>query len=317
MSIVWLLSGCNENGNENAKFYGNVDVRTVSLSFRVAGKISKIRFDEGQKVKQGDVIATLDDALYQNRLAQTAAQVAIQQAKVDKLEKGFRTEEIDKARADLQQKQIALEKAKRDFDKQETLFRSRTISEQTYEDYKTVFESADAVYRVAKNSLLMLENGYEKEEIVGAKAQLEFLKLQNKEAQINLDDTVLYAPSNGTLLTKVYEDGSVVNASQIIIEMAKEDAYWVRSYLSEAYLGRIKEGMKALVYTDSHPDKTYEGVVSYVSPLAEFTPKSVQTETLRTDLVYQFRIILNDHDEMIRQGMPVTIFIPALESATK
>lgn len=163
----------------------------------------------------------------------------------------------------------------------------------------------------AKSSLELLKNGYEKEDILAAKAELNALIAQKNQYRLKLDYTTLYAPSKGTILTRAYEVGSVVNASAPVIEVAKEDDYWVRSYISERYLGRIKQGMKALIFTDS--GGRYEGVVSFISPLAEFTPKNVQTEELRTDLVYRFRITLHSFDDMIKQGMPVTIEFPSLQ----
>ena len=111
----------------------------------------------------------------------------------------------------------------------------------------------------------------------------------------------------------MYEEGAIVNSSQTVIELAKDDTYWIRSYMSEKYLGLIKQGMEANIYTDSDTSKVYKGKVSFISPLAEFTPKSVQTEDLRTDLVYRFRIILENQDDKIRQGMPVTIIFPNLQ----
>lgn len=315
--FVTLMTGCLEQKSDGGKFYGNVDVRTISLGFRVSGKINDIYFEEGERIKKGDVIASLDDSLYEEYVKQVNAQIEVQKAKLQKLEKGYRKEEIEKAKALLLEKEVALKKAQSDLERQEELLATHSISQQTYDDLKAAYENANALYLYAKNSLELLQNGYEKEDILAAKAQLDYLIAQKNEQEINLHDTKIYAPSNGTLLTRVYEPGSIVNSSQVVIEMAKDDQYWVRSYMSERYLGIIKQGMKALVYTDSNKAKAYEGVVSFISPLAEFTPKNVQTEELRTDLVYRFRIILKEHDDMIRQGMPVTITFPNLSSETE
>ena len=315
--FILLMTGCLEQKNDESKFYGNVDVRTVSLGFRVSGKIKHIYFEEGERIKQGDVIASLDDSLYQEYVKQINAQIEVQKAKIQKLEKGYRKEEIEKAKALLLEKEVALKKAQSDLNRQKELLASHSISQQTYDDLNAAYENAKALYLYAKSSLDLLMNGYEKEDILAAKAQLDYLISQKNQQEINLQDTKIYAPSNGTLLTRVYEPGSIVNSSQVVVEMAKDDLYWVRSYMSERYLGIIKQGMKALVYTDSNKEKAYEGLVSFISPLAEFTPKNVQTEELRTDLVYRFRIILKEHDDMIRQGMPVTIKFPHLNNETE
>ena len=313
--VLLLLNGCSDKKENDLKFYGNVDVRTVSLAFQVSGKIESLNFEEGQKVKKGDVLARLDTALYKEYLKQIEAQVEVQKAKIQKLEKGYRKEEIAKAKATMEQKKVLMENAQSTFKRYEKLFATNSTSEDKYDTAKTAYESAKALYSYAKSSFKLLENGYEKEDILSAKAQLNALVSQNNQHKIHLNDTTLYAPSDGMILTRVQEVGSIVNASQTVLEMAKEDKYWVRSYISERYLGVIKQGMKALVYTDSN--NKYKGTVSFISPLAEFTPKSVQTEDLRTDLVYRFRIVLETYDDMIKQGMPVTIKFPDLKTDIK
>lgn len=305
--ILWLLvalSGCGKD-DDAIKFYGNVDVRTVSLGFQVSGRLKSIDFQEGQKVKEGDVIATLDSALYQEYLNQIDAQIDVQKAQIAKLEKGYRPEEIEKARATMDQRHALMKNARKTLQRHKKLLATNATSQERYDSVETEYESAKALYLFSKSSLRLLQNGYEKEDVLSAKAQLKALIAQKNQHRLNLEYTTLYAPSDGTVLTRVYEVGSIINASATVMELAKDDDYWVRSYISEKYLGFIKDGMKALVYTDS--GTTYEGVVSFISPLAEFTPKSVQTEELRTDLVYRFRITLSSYDDMIKQGMPVTI----------
>lgn len=313
--ILLSLLGCNKKSDNALKFYGNVDVRTVSLAFQVSGKIENIFFEEGQKVKKGDLLATLDSALYKEQLNQINAQIGVQKAQVAKLEKGYRPEEIEKARATMDQKHALLQKAKKTLTRYEKLLATKSVAQDKYDTVNTEYQSAKALYLFAKSNLELLKNGYDKEDVLSAKAQLDALISQKNQHQLNLKYTSLYAPSDGTVLTRVYEVGSVVNASSVVLDLAKEDKYWVRSYLSEKYLGDIKHCMKARVYTDS--GNVYKGVVSFISPLAEFTPKSVQTEDLRTDLVYRFRITLNSHDEMLKQGMPVTIKFPDLKTVSE
>lgn len=229
----------------------------------------------------------------------------MQKAKIAKLEKGYRKEEINKAKANLLQNEVQKNKLKKDYERALNLYKRKSLSEQEYDNIKSTYEVSKANYLYAKSSLEMLENGYEKEDLLGAKAQLQDLLAQKKLKKISLEDTILRSPTNGTVITRVYETGSIVNASQSIMQIAKDDEFWVRSYMSEKYLGTINVGQEATIYTDN--GSTYKGVVSFISPLAEFTPKSVQTEELRTDLVYRYRIVLKDFDDKIRQGMPVSI----------
>ncbi|MDX9901576.1 MAG: HlyD family efflux transporter periplasmic adaptor subunit [Aliarcobacter sp.] len=303
------FTGCYQEKKET-KFYGNVDVRTVSLAFRVSGRLETLNFDEGQKLKKGDIIATIENSIFKENLNQINAQINLQEIQIQKLEKGYRTEEIEKAKAKLSEVKANLDRTNKDFQRAQTLFKSNSISEQSYDNTKAQALDLQAQYEYTKSSLELLQNGYEKEDILSAKATLESLKAQRNILQINYNDTVLYSPVDGTIITKVYEPGSIVNNSQTIVEIAKSDEYWVRSYLSEKYLGLVKTGMKAVITTDSNTK--YEGEVSFISALAEFTPKTVQTEDLRTDLVYRFRIVLKDIDDNLKQGMPVTISFPQI-----
>lgn len=305
-----LFTACSKE-YEETKFYGNVDVRTVSLAFRVSGRLNTLNYDEGQNLKKGDVIATIENSIFKENLNQINAQIKLQEIQIQKLEKGYRPEEIQKAKAQLSEVKANLDKTNKDFKRAQKLLKSKSISTQSYDNTKATALNLKAQYNYAKSSLQLLQNGYEKEDILSAKATLESLIAQRNILQINLDDTVLYSPVDGTIITKVYEVGSIVNASQTIVEVAKSDEYWVRSYISEKYLGIVKAGMKASVSTDSN--KSYEGVVSFISPLAEFTPKTVQTEDLRTDLVYRFRIVLKNVDNDLKQGMPVTISFPEID----
>lgn len=146
----------------------------------------------------------------------------------------------------------------------------------------------------------------------GSKASLEAAIASSKEAKKNLEDTRVYAPDDGVIMTRIQEPGAVVEPSQPIYTMAKSKPIWVRAYIPEAQLANIKYGMKARVLTDTIDPNTgekraYTGWVGYISPVAEFTPKTVETTDLRTDLVYRIRVYIYEVDEYLRQGMPVTI----------
>lgn len=147
-----------------------------------------------------------------------------------------------------------------------------------------------------------------------SKASLEASIAASKGAKKNLDDTKLYAPEEGIIMTRIQEPGAVVEPSQPIYTMAKSKPVWVRAYIPETSLANVKYGMEANVFTDTTNPQTgkkreYKGYVGYISPVAEFTPKTVQTEDLRTDLVYRVRIYIYDLDEYLRQGMPVTVIL--------
>ncbi len=135
----------------------------------------------------------------------------------------------------------------------------------------------------------------------------------NKDYLSNqLKYTKLYAPEDGTIMVRVVEPGSNVQKGQPVYTMAKTNPVWVRAYVNETDLGNIKYGQGVNVYTDTTDPNTgkkreYKGQIGYISPVAEFTPKTVQSTDTRTDLVYRIRVYIYDIDEFLRQGMPVTI----------
>lgn len=146
-----------------------------------------------------------------------------------------------------------------------------------------------------------------KEDMEEAKGEYDVAISNLEKNIINLDDTKLYAPYKGIILTRIREKGTILNANEPVYSISMIEPVWVRCYIDEINLGKIKLGQKALIYTDSRPKEPYMGHIGFISPTAEFTPKTVETEELRADLVYRLRIIIDNPDLYLRQGMPVTI----------
>ncbi len=146
------------------------------------------------------------------------------------------------------------------------------------------------------------------------KADYEAAVAAKNFAQNQLDYTKIYAPDEGTIMVRVQEPGATVNKGQIVYSISKTKPVWIRAYVNETDLGNIKYGMEVNVYTDTTNPQTgekrkYKGYIGYISPVAEFTPKTVQSTDLRTSLVYRIRVYIDDIDEYLRQGMPTTIKI--------
>ena len=259
LCIFFYKSNKKDTSNELTLF-GNIEIRQVDLSFLAGGQVSKLLKEEGDTVKKGELIATLDSRDYEANYNKAIADVERTSAlKNDALEKYNRNEPLGKSGA----------VSKQDV---ETLFNNKN---RTQAEYKLA--EANKIY--AKNQL---------------------------------DYTKLYAPEGGTIMVRVVEPGSNVQKGQPVYTMAKTNPVWVRAYVNEKDLGNIKYGQEVNVYTDTVNPKTgnkreYKGQIGYISPVAEFTPKTVQSTDTRTDLVYRIRVYINDIDEFLRQGMPVTI----------
>jgi HlyD family secretion protein len=163
--------------------------------------------------------------------------------------------------------------------------------------------------KAAEQELSLAIQGPRDEDIAQARAQLRASEAQLLLAQRRLAYTNLYAKERGVVNTRIVEPGAVVQANTPAYTLALTDPVWVRTYISEPDLGRVHSGVKAEILTDSNPGKPYEGWVGFVSPVAEFTPKTVETQELRTSLVYRARVYVKNADSGLRQGMPVTVRI--------
>jgi len=287
--------------------YGNVDIRTVNMSFRVGGRLASLTVDEGDAITAGQTLGELDKAPYENALLQAQAGVAVAQAQYDLMQAGYRDEEVAQAAAAVKQAQAAYDYAQNFFNRQQGLWKSRTVSANDLENARSARDQALATLKSSQDKLRQYRSGNREQDIAQAKASLEQAQAQLAQAQLDLHDTTLVAPANGTLLTRAVEPGSMLNAGSTVLTLSLTRPVWVRAYVNEASLGEAKPGREVLLYTDGRPDKPYRGKIGFVSPTAEFTPKTVETPDLRTDLVYRLRIIVNDADDALRQGMPVTV----------
>ena len=289
--------------------YGNVDIRQADLSFQVGGRISAMLLEEGDKVNPGDVIAVLDKAPYEAALA--AAQGSLDQAKAtyEKYVNGNRPQEIQEAYANVDEQKAILDNALRVYKRQKKQFSATTISQQDYEAAFANKLEAEARFKNMSEALSLAKEGFRKEDIEAAKAAFDNAKAQLQTSQLNLKYTDLIAPSEGVIMVRAAEVGEVVSPLSVVYTLSLYKPVWIRAYVTETDLGRLKLGMKAKVFTDAHPDKPLTGQVGFISPQAEFTPKTVEATDLRTDLVYRLRIIVDDPHHQLRQGMPVTLKI--------
>ncbi len=297
-----------QNG-DNLILYGNVDIRKVDLGFRVAGRVEGVDFEEGDQVRRGDRVAVLDRVPYQNevRLASAARDRAA--ADMARLEHGLRPQEIKRARAQVAEYEATLLTLKKEFLRREDLVAQNVVSRQSYDDIRARRDAARARLDMARETLALAEEGFRQEDIAAGQAQVAEAEARLEQARIRLADTEIFAPADGTLLTRVVEPGTIMAAGQTVAILSLNDPVWVRAYVPEPDLGKIWPGMPAEILTDSRPDQPYQGHVGFISPEAEFTPKNVETPRLRTDLVFRLRVIADNPDHGLRQGMPVTVVL--------
>jgi HlyD family secretion protein len=287
---------------------GNVDIRQVDLGFRVLGRIATIPFEEGAHVRAGDVLARLDAAPYEAAAATTRSQVDVAEAELNKQRNGNRRQDIEQARARVAESEAALVRAKADLDRRTPLLQSGALSQAFYDATREQYETAQAQLKAATEALSLQREGSRREDIDAAIAQHRQALAQNDKANTDLADTVLYAPNSGTLFTRAREPGAIVQPGETVLTLSIDRPMRIRAYIDEPDLHRIAPGMAVLVTADGNL-KTYHGTIGYIAPTAEFTPKTVETVALRTDLVYRLRVIVDDPDEGLRQGAPVSVTV--------
>jgi len=346
---------------------GNIEVTTIDVAFKISGKIDKRLVDEGDIVKEGQLIATLEhkDLLAQKAKAgatlETArsrlpaleknidyqdqattqeisqAQAAVENAKarLQQLLDGSRPQEIQSAKAGVDQALADMEKKKADMDRAKKLYQDKYIAAQDWDAAKTAYDMAVANYKKAQENYDLVVEGPRKEEIAAGRAQLEqsqaALRLtkthriqidvlkkelatargQVKEAasaleviQTQIEYSNLYAPTSGVVLVKNAEPGEFVVPGGAVVTLGQIEKPWLKAFINESDLGRVKLGQKVSVTTDTYPGKEYPGKVTFISSEAEFTPKNVQTAKERVKLVYRIKVGLENPQNELKPGMP-------------
>ncbi len=289
--------------------HGNVDIRQVDLGFRVNGRVQEMKFEEGDRIKKGDIIASLDKTPFILEENNLRALIDVASANLSKLNTGSRPQEIQEAKALVNEKQVSYDNAQKALERQSDLVKRNYASKQEYDNAYARAKEAQAQLKTAQEALKLSQEGFRKEDIAAGLSQLDAAKSQLAIAQNNLHDTDLLAPNDGIILTRIREPGSIVPNGIPVYTLSLVNPVWVRAYTSETDLGRLKPGMKALIYTDTQPNNPFHGQIGFISPIAEFTPKNIETKELRTDLVYRLRVIVDDKEGQLRQGMPVTVVI--------
>ncbi len=307
VAVGWRFRGGFVKKEDALTLYGNVDIRGVDLGFRVSGKLQEVCKDEGDSVKTGDLLARIDRQPYEHDLARAEADLAAAEAELKLKQTGYRTEETAQARAALAESRFSEKNAENVRDRLASVVDRGGSSRQDLETAESLVEQIRQRVNGAEAKLKQLEAGFRSEEIAAAAAVVAQAKAASAAAALKLADTDLKSPSDGIILTRALEPGAIVQAGATAISLSLETPVWARAYVHETELGQVPPGTKVLLTTDSRPDKPFHGKVGFVSPKAEFTPKSVETEQLRTTLVYRLRIVVGDSDGSLRQGMPVTV----------
>jgi HlyD family secretion protein len=352
---------------------GNIELTEVHIAFKIPGKLIERAVDEGDAVRKGQVIARLDqDQLLAQKQRETAAlhsamsQLAqaetslawqkgtwaadMEQRKADleayearlrELKNGARPQEIQEVEAAVKAAQAEYDRAKRDWDRAQTLYKNDDISTAQYDQYRSRWEGSEAALKQARERRDLVLAGTRVEQIEAASAQVQraraalkmsesnALEIKRREQEITfrkseierakanlamietqLADTVAVSPVDGVVLVKSADVGEVLAAGTTVVTVGDIAHPWLRAYINQTDLGRVKLGSRARVMTDSYPGKIYEGRISFIASEAEFTPKQIQTQEERVKLVYRIKIDLENPHQELKSNMPADAVIP-------
>ncbi|MCK6467933.1 MAG: efflux RND transporter periplasmic adaptor subunit [Candidatus Brocadia sinica] len=298
------LQGRSHNGSNIIRVSGNIEVTDAEVSFKISGRVDKRLVDEGEVVREGDVVALLDSSDLASEVEIRRAELQMAQADLSELEAGSRPEEIAEAEAKLAAAKADKEHLESDFHRAMELYQKHAISAEEYIHAKGTYEVAVARMQEAEERFKLIKEGPRKERIEQARARVKQARAALKLAQIRLGYAKLVSPLSGIVLSKNIEPGEYVAPGTPIVTIGDLERPWLRAYIDETDLGRVKVGQRVKVTTDTYPDKVYEGYISFIAPEAEFTPKNVQTQKERVKLVYRVKVEMANPDMELKPGMP-------------
>ncbi len=295
--------------SEVLTLYGDVDIRQSQPAFYDTGPVTQLLVSEGAQVRQGELIARIDDSRYAAALAQARQQAANLKAVLTRLLHGSRPDEIARDKATMEGLKAVYENARIDYTRTMNLLPHGVVSTQDRDNAQATLRAARENYLAARHIYVLAVKGPRRQDIISARHAYRAAVAAVAYAHQEYIDTKLYSPVDGVIEDRILEPGDMASPGTPVYTIALTNPLWVRAYVPEADLGRIRLGMPATVTTDSYPGRVYHGWIGYLSPTSEFTPKNIETPQLRTALVYQLRVYVCNRRDELRLGMPATVHI--------
>ncbi len=299
------------------RLYGNMDERDIQLAFKESGRVTRELVHEGDSVKTGQLVATLDTDWLVHEVAQARAVLAAQKQAFLRLKHGSRPQEIAQDRALYAAAKAQAANDLVNVNRYKQLLATGDVTKISYDNAQALWAVDHQKALAARETLRLAVLGPRIEDIAEAEAKVHADEAQLALLEQYLTDTRLISPIDGVIRTRILEPGDMASPQTPVYTIAIMNPKWVRAYIPETELGYIHTGSQAWVTVDSFPDKPFAGWVGFISPVAEFTPKTVETTQLRTSLVYEVRVYVKDPHDLLRLGMPATVNIPVQPAATQ
>lgn len=308
---ILLLSGpaaCGNGEPDGIESSGTVEATEADLGFQVGGRIDSILVREGDRVESGQRLAVLDRRELAARRDAAAAQVQAQQSRLRELQRGFRSEEVEQARAAVRAAEQRVADAERDRNRTRNLFEGGAVSRQAMDNQESVLALAQAERDRLQQQLRLLERGARPEQIAAQRANVVQAEAALAQVEATLQQAEVRAPFGGTVTRRQREPGEVIPAGSPVLTVADPGDRWVRIYVREDAIGQVRPGQAAEISIDAYPGRTYRGEVSFIADEAEFTPRNVQTREERVKLVYRVKVrVVGDTAQDLKPGVPADV----------
>ncbi len=306
---VWLYWENNQTEPGILRLSGHIEATETDLGFKVPGKIAAIHFEEGEEVQAGEVVAELESQDLRRELDAARGRLAAAQAKLTKLEAGYRPQEVREAQAAMAQARADYDDKAKDYRRMQNLFERRVVPASTRDKAEAAYLMAKESLRRAQENYDLLKAGYRQEDIDAARAELSQAQASLELAETRLGYATISSPVTGVVLARPMEPGQVAAVGATVLTLGDLDHAYFEGYIPETDLARVHYKQKAAVTTDTYPGKRYPAWVSYIASKAEFTPKSVETYKERITLVYRTKIRVENPQHELKPGMPAQAMI--------
>ena len=307
--VVPVLIGCGNKHPGMIDASGTLESVDVNVGTKVPGQISRLYVDEGSRVRIGDTLALLDQSTLRLQWDQARAGVDLARAQYQMLMNGARAEDISTAGESLFQMESTLKNATDDFERMKSLLATHSVTQKQYDDAESRLAVATAQYNSAKQNLQKMKRFARPEELAAAKARLEQATAGADLLLEQLNDACILAPVPGIVTHKPVETGELLNPGATVVTVSRLDTLNLMIYVTETDLGKVRLGALADVNVDTYPDRAFPARVVYISPIAEFTPKNIQTKEDRTKLVFGVKLEVDNHEGILKAGMPADAYL--------
>lgn len=304
LTLSIVLWGCGNNHKGIIEASGTLEATEVKVSAKVPGQIEAIRIDEGTEVRAGDTLVIIDRSTLELQWKQAQAGFEVAEAQYRLLLNGARSEDLRLAEESLRQAEATFKSANDDYARMKELFATKTITRKQFDDAESRYTITKAQLSSAEQNLEKLRRFARPEDLAAAKARMNQARATADLLRKQLSDAVVVAPVSGTVTHRPVEQGELINVGSVVATISRLDKMNLMIYVNENELGKVKLGGAADVYIDALPQKSFPGKVVYISPIAEFTPKNVQTKEDRTKLVFGVKLEVENKDGALKSGMP-------------